>query len=122
SPDYLKSRGRPDGPLDLQKNEHECILFNDPAKGRPFAWEFHRGRKVITVPVSGRLTFDDAQSHLAACLAGYGVAQVFDLGIAEDLGTKRLVNLFPDWSDELFPLYVYLPSSQYISAKVRAFQ
>ena len=122
SPDYLKRRGRPSAPADLQKDAHECILFSDPATGRPFPWEFHRGRKVITIPVAGRLTFDDGMSHLAACLAGLGVAQVFDLGVTEHLKTGRLVHLFPDWSDELFPLFIYFPSRQYIPAKVRAFQ
>ena len=77
---------------------------------------------MISVPVSGRLTFDDGLSHLAACVAGCGVAQVFDLGIAEHLRSGRLLNLFPDWSDEVFPLHAYFPSAQYIPAKVRAFE
>ena len=68
------------------------------------------------------LTFDDGMSHLAACVAGCGVAQVFELGIADHLRSKRLLNLFPNWSDENFPLYIYFPSSQYIPAKVRAFE
>jgi len=122
APDYLKRKGRPLEPVDLKTARHECILFSDPATGRPFPWEFHRGRKVMTVPVSGRLTFDDAMSHLAACLAGSGVAQVFDLGITEHLKSGRLVHLFPDWSDEMFPLFIYFPSRHYIPAKVRAFQ
>jgi len=122
APDYLKRRGRPSEPSDLKTGAHECILFSDPETGRPFPWEFHRGRKVMTVPVSGRLIFDDAMSHLAACLAGSGVAQVFDLGITEHLKAGRLVNLFPDWSDELFPLFIYFPSRHYIPAKVRVFQ
>jgi DNA-binding transcriptional LysR family regulator len=122
SPEYIKRKGRPKRPADLQANGHECILFYDPATGRPFPWEFHSNGKSIKVRVSGRLTFDDGMSHLAACLSGYGVAQVFDFGIAEDLKTGRLINLFPKWSDELFPLYIYLPSRFYVPAKVRAFQ
>ena len=50
------------------------------------------------------------------------MAQVFDFGIAEDLKTGRLINLFPNWSDELFPLYIYLPSRFYVPAKVCTFQ
>jgi DNA-binding transcriptional LysR family regulator len=122
APNYLKRKGRPSEPADLKTGAHECILFSDPATGRPFPWEFHRGRKVITASVAGRLTFDDGMSHLAACLAGAGVAQVFDLGITEHLKAGRLVDLFPDWSDEMFPLYIYFPSRHYIPAKVRAFE
>jgi DNA-binding transcriptional LysR family regulator len=122
SPEYVKRKGCPRRPGDLKNNSHECILFRDPVTRRPFPWEFHHGSKVISVPVSGRLTFDDGMSHLAACVAGCGVAQVFELGIADHLRSKRLLNLFPNWSDENFPLYIYFPSSQYIPAKVRAFE
>jgi len=122
APAYLKRRGRPSAPADLKTGGHECLLFSDPLTGRPFPWEFHRGRKVMTVPVSGRLTFDDGMTHLAACLAGSGVAQVFDLGVAEHLEAGRLAHLLPDWSDEMFPLFIYFPSSHYIPGKVRAFQ
>jgi len=32
-----------------------------------------------------------------------------------------LINLFPDWSDEVFLLYVYHTSRHFVPAKVRAF-
>ena len=37
------------------------------------------------------------------------------------VGSGTLVELFPDWSDERFPLYVYYPSRSYVPAKVRKF-
>jgi DNA-binding transcriptional LysR family regulator len=122
SRDYVKRKGRPAKPEDLITDHHECLLFHDPLTRRPFSWEFHRKKKIITVPVSGRLTFDDGMSQLAACLAGCGVAQLFDWVIEDDLKTGRLINLFPEWSDELFPFYMYLPSAHYVPAKVRTFQ
>ena len=36
-------------------------------------------------------------------------------------GPSRLVELFPEWSDELFPLYAIYPSRLHRAAKVRAF-
>ena len=33
----------------------------------------------------------------------------------------KLVDLFPDWSDEVFPLYALMPSRHQPPAKVRAF-
>jgi DNA-binding transcriptional LysR family regulator len=35
--------------------------------------------------------------------------------------TGRLVKLFPEWSDERFPLYAVYPSRLHRAAKVRAF-
>jgi DNA-binding transcriptional LysR family regulator len=89
--------------------------------GQPFPWEFHRGKKTVTVPVKGRLILNDAATHLALCVAGYGVAQVFELGITQLLEDDVLVNLFPDWADELFPLYALYPSRILPPAKIRAF-
>jgi DNA-binding transcriptional LysR family regulator len=43
----------------------------------------------------------------AVCLAGYGIAQVLELGVDAHLSSGRLVTLFPDWEEERFPLYAY---------------
>jgi len=56
-----------------------------------------------------------------ACLAGFGVAQVIDLGLEPYFESGALINVFPDWSDERFPLYVYYVSRNYVPAKVRRF-
>ena len=60
-------------------------------------------------------------TKLGACLAGFGVAQVIDLGLEHHFKSGALINLFPDWSDERFPLYVYYVSRNYVPAKVRKF-
>jgi DNA-binding transcriptional LysR family regulator len=121
SPKYLHRRGRPKTPNDLAKSHHECLLFRDPVTGTPFLWEFHKGKRIVTVPVSGRFIVNDALTHLEACIAGMGIAQVFQLGIESMLENGKLVNLFPDWSDELFPLYVYHASRHFVPAKLRKF-
>lgn len=118
APNYLARHGRPTRPQDLMK--HECIMFRDPATDRPFAWEFWRKGKILTVQAAGRLTLNDAGTLLAACHAGQGIAQMLELG-AEGLRDGRLVELFPDWSGERFPLYVFYPSRRLPPAKVRAF-
>jgi len=118
APSYLARHVRPAHPQDLMK--HECIMFRDPATDRPFAWEFRRKGKMLPVQVAGRLTVNDAGTMLAACHAGQGIAQMLELG-AEGLRDGRLVELFPGWSDERFPLYVFYPSRRLPPAKVRAF-
>jgi DNA-binding transcriptional LysR family regulator len=74
----------------------------------------------VPVEVSGALTVSDVGTLLAACTAGVGIAQVMALGTADLLATGTLVELFPDWPDETFPLYVYHPSRHQPPAKVRA--
>ncbi|MGF6804922.1 DNA-binding transcriptional LysR family regulator [Paraburkholderia sp. Clong3] len=48
--------------------------------GRPFEWEFHRGKEVVSIPVSGRLLVSDVGTMLNACVAGAGIAQVMSIG------------------------------------------
>ena len=121
APSYLGRHGRPARPRDLGERGHECILFRDPRTGRPFAWEFHRGRKVVDVAVTGRLVVNDYATLLAACTAGHGIAQVMEVGTSDLIASGDLVVLFPDWSDELLPLYAFHASRHLPAAKVRAF-
>ena len=121
APSYLVRRGRPTHPRDLETERHECLLFRDPVTGRPFAWEFHRAGEVLPVAVSGRLVLNDVATALSACAAGLGVAQPMALGLDEMLADGRLVNLFPEWNGERFPLHAYYPSRRANSPRVRAF-
>ncbi len=121
SPKYLALRKLPRHPRDLEKDGHECILFRDPATGRPFSWEFQQGRKVLDVTVKGRLILNDGMTYLAACVSGLGVVQVFDWGLDDLMKTGQLVQLFPTWADEHWPLYALHLSRHHSPAKVRVF-
>ena len=119
TPEYLAKFGRPKKLEELRG--HACIQFRDPATGRPFQWEFHRGRRVVRVQVNRRLLINDVGTLLAACLVGAGIAQVLAPCAKELLDTGRVVELFPDWPDERFPLYALYPSRRLPAAKLRAF-
>ncbi|WP_322092077.1 LysR family transcriptional regulator [Paraburkholderia bannensis] len=121
SPAYLKKHGRPLKPTDLECAPHECIQFRDPLTGRPFVWEFHRPRRKVVIAARGRLTVNDVSTMHGACLAGHGIAQIMALGTQPLFESGKLVDLFPDWPDERFPLYALYPSRRHPSAKVTAF-
>lgn len=121
SPTYIARHGRPGHPQDLASDAHQCILAIDASTGQPFDWEFWRSNETVSVAVNGRLTVTDSGTKLGACLAGFGVAQVIDLGLAHHVASGAPINLFPDWSDERFPLYVYYVSRNHVPAKVRKF-
>jgi DNA-binding transcriptional LysR family regulator len=119
SPAYLQRHGRPPTPQDLLR--HQCIDFRDPLTGRPYDWEFHRKSEILPVRISSRLMLSDAGTMLTECLAGTGICQVLAIAVKQLLADGRLVNLFPDWPDERFPLYALYPSRHHPAAKVRAF-
>src|SRR6202453_2188281 len=121
SPIYIDRHGRPGRPRDLASHAHQCIQAIDPATGRPFDWEFRRGEESVPVAVNGRLTVADSATKIGACLAGFGIAQVVDLGLEQHFKSGALIDLFPDWPDERFPLYVYYASRNHLPAQVRRF-
>lgn len=121
APAYLQRHGHPKDPRELEKGYHVCIQFRDPETGRPYPWEFHKRRKKLVLETSGSLTVNDAGTLYSVCLAGHGMAQVMDLGVGPMIADGRLVEVFPDWPDERFPLYALHPSRHHLPAKTRAF-
>jgi DNA-binding transcriptional LysR family regulator len=119
APCYLKKHGRPKRPEKLA--EHDCIQYIDPQRGKPFEWEFHRGREIVPVETTGRLTLTDVDTMVGACIAGAGIAQVLALGVEQLLATGALIELFPEWPGETFPLFVIRPSRRLAPAAVEAF-
>jgi DNA-binding transcriptional LysR family regulator len=120
SPDYLQRHGHPDHPQQLIDDDHRCILFRDSVTGRAFPWEFHQRRRKLVLNPRGALMMNDAGTLYSTCLAGHGIAQVFELGAEPYLASGELVQLFDKWSDERFPLYAYYPSRHHVPAKTRA--
>ena len=121
APSYIARWGRPAKPEELESGIHRCLEFRNPETGKPFRWEFHRRRKRILVDTRGRLTVNDPGALLNACLAGSGIAQMLLLGAEHLIAEGRLVNLFPEWTDERYPFYAYYPSRHHMPAKTRAF-
>jgi len=121
APSYLKRYGHPTDPQVLEDSDHVRIDFRNPDTGRPFQWEFHRGSERFLLYSEGQLVTNDVGTMHSVCLAGYGIAQVMALGAEHLLASGRLVNLFPEWAEERFPLYVLYPSRNHMPAKVNAF-
>lgn len=119
APCYLQAHGRPQRPEDLAG--HACLQFRNPLTGRPFEWELQCGQKTVPVQTNGPLLLTDVNTMLQACLAGAGVVQVMSLGVGHWIESGALVELFPDWPDETFPLSAIHPSRRHPAAKVRAF-
>jgi DNA-binding transcriptional LysR family regulator len=119
APSYIKTRGRPKSPEALAA--HDCIQYVDPQRGKPFEWEFRRAEEKLPVNTTGRLMLADVDTMIAACVAGAGIAQVLALSVEPLVANGMLVDLFPDWPGETFPLFAIRPSRRLAPAKVEAF-
>ena len=85
------------------------------------SWAFRRGRKQLALTPQGRLTVNDVGTLHSVCIAGQGIAQILALGAESLLASGKLIELFPDWGDEVYPLHALYPSRRHPPAKVRAF-
>jgi DNA-binding transcriptional LysR family regulator len=119
SPAYIKAHGKPMHPRDVEARD--CIDFYDAANARPYDWEVRRKNEVLPLRVKGRLLVSDSGTLLGACEAGAGIAQILEIGCEHLIRSGRLIELFPGWSDERFPLHAIYPSRLHRAAKVRAF-
>jgi DNA-binding transcriptional LysR family regulator len=119
SPAYIKAHGKPKHPKEIEKRD--CIDFYDATNGRPYDWELRRKNEVLPLRVKGRLLTSDSGTLIGACEAGFGIAQIIEIGSERLVRSGRLVELFPGWSEERFPLYAIFPTRLHRAAKVRAF-
>ena len=110
----LEERGRPEHPRDLAR--HDAIQFRDPATGRPFEWIFVQNGRVLSVTPKVRMIALSAVVMVALLI----LVQKLEIELRATPGLD-LVDLFPDWGDERYPLYAYIPSRRHTPAKVRAF-
>jgi DNA-binding transcriptional LysR family regulator len=115
---YLKAHGRPKHPRELER--HHAIQFRDPATGRPFEWIFVKNGRSLSVTPKTRLIVNDTAAALVACTAGVGIVQKLEMEL-RTVPHLELVDLFPEWGEERFPLYLHLPSRRHPPAKVKVF-
>lgn len=119
TPAYLTRRGRPAHPSDL--SHHDTIDFWDPVACRPYDWVFQRENEVLPVKVNAKMMTSDAVTMLTACLADVGICQILPIGAQHLFDQGKLIDLYPDWPGEVFPLYAIYPSRRQRAAKVQAF-
>jgi DNA-binding transcriptional LysR family regulator len=119
SPKYIARHGRPKHPSDLVR--HRCLQFLDPHTGTPYEWEFVSAEQSLPVETKGPLTFTDPKAMLTECVAGTGIAQIIGWGVGELLKRGDLIDLFPKWHGERFPLHAFHPSGKHPPAKVGVF-
>ncbi|MES5047226.1 LysR substrate-binding domain-containing protein [Rhizobium nepotum] len=94
SPDYLKRRGSPRTPTDLE--QHDCLTFNF-RRARP-SWPFRADGRDVTQPVQGSIVVNNGETMKQMVLAGAGVARVGLFHVADDIAAGRLIPLLEDFN------------------------
>ncbi|AGC48492.1 LysR family transcriptional regulator [Myxococcus stipitatus DSM 14675] len=119
SPAYLKKRGTPTRPEDLE--HHDCISFRAPTTGLLYHWELERGRRELRVPVKGPLVADHAQFMLRMAIAGVGLAYLAEIEAEPALSSGAVRAVMEDWTPSVPGLFLYYPHRARASPPLRAF-
>lgn len=115
SPDYLKRHSRPASPEDL--TAHDCLIYTG---SRQPDWQFHCGKRLVSVRPVGRLRADSGEAIVQWALAGLGLAMVPTFLVADHIASGALEPLLLDYPAPEASIYVLRPPGSYVPAKVRA--
>jgi DNA-binding transcriptional LysR family regulator len=117
SPDYLRRKGRPQAPRDLER--HNCILQRLPSGTLP-VWIFERAGDTVEVEVGGSVITNDLDLATLAALDGVGIARVPESAVASWLASEQLLRLLDEWVPQPVELYLYYAGSKQMPAPLRA--
>ncbi|GHG84048.1 LysR family transcriptional regulator [Comamonas sp. JC664] len=117
SPDYLKARGTPKTPKDLEK--HDCLLFGNGLENN--VWTLFSGNRSVDIKVPARLVVNEPDMVYAVARAGAGIALLPNLHFSSELTSGRLQRILPDWHSSETPVNAVYPSTRHHSPKVMAF-
>ena len=120
SPDYLARKGTPAHPLEIEE-KHTSLIYFSPHSGRHYPLEFRKDAEAIDVAGPYQLSVNEANAYVSSLVAGLGIGQITSFQAERYLRSGALVQLLPEWTQPLLPVYVVYPPNRHLSAKVRAF-
>jgi len=118
APSYLKQRGIPQAPEDLQN--YETLNYSYLSSGDNWTLTHSDGRQsIVMIKPRVHATNGDILRELA--IASHGIIMQPDFIVSAALQSGALEPILADWSIEGYHLYAVYLSRKFLSAKVRAF-
>jgi DNA-binding transcriptional LysR family regulator len=117
APSYFKEHPKPKTPHDLLR--HKCINFRHGAAGL-YRWEFEKGKKSLSVAVTGPLIVDDVENMARAAIDGVGLAFISDERVEQQLASGELIRVLEDWCQPFPGFFLYYPSRRQQPAALSA--
>ena len=117
---YLERFGTPRTLDDLKA--HRLVHYAATFGGAPYGFEVAEGDDVRTIAMSGRVTVNNSDAYVAACVAGLGIIQAPAVGkMNEMLSTGQLVEILPDHRPEPMPVTILYAERRTLAKRVRVF-
>ncbi|WP_430390100.1 LysR family transcriptional regulator [Dyella sp. 20L07] len=118
-PDYLKHRGIPQTPLDLE--QHDCIHYRFVTTGKLMDWQLATSLADPPLRLHPVLTCNNMEAVLAATIDGHGIAYMPDFLARQAIQEGRLKTVLDDYLVDQGQFWAVWPSSRQLTPKIRVF-
>ncbi|MYM31766.1 LysR family transcriptional regulator [Duganella sp. CY15W] len=119
SPGYLKERGVPKTPTELE--QHECLAYASATGPATSDWRFMRDEENFTINVKTRLRLNDAKALLNAALHDLGIVFVAEDLARESLNSGRLVKVLAEYETPSRPIHLIYHPDRRQTPKLKSF-
>ena len=119
SPAYIERYGVPKSLDDLTRHQLVHYVTTLGAKSPGFEY-MHKG-EVKFVGMNGSVTVNNSDAYSAACMAGFGIAQIPRVGAHDYLMQGQLIEILPDFRAEPMPVSLLYANRRNLSRRVQVF-
>ena len=120
SPGYLRERGTPLSPGDLE--HHECMAYAQSPEPMSDRWRFVRNGQVEeTKHGHSRLQANSASALFAAALEGFGIVILGEDVVREALASGQLVPVLSGYEIPARPMHLLFHADRRQTSKLRSF-
>lgn len=119
SPAYIANYGIPHTLDDLA---HHHLVHYVPTLGtKSSGFEFVQDGELKCIAMGGNITVNNSDAYTAACLAGFGIAQIPCVGAQEHVAQGKLIEVLPAFRAEPMPVSLLYPNRRNLSRRVQVF-
>lgn len=119
SPSYVSHFGLPASLAELRA--HHLVVAYAPSLIGAATWDYMVGSEERSVPMRSTLTVDNAESYVAAALAGLGIIQVPAYDVRHHIESGALVPILPRFTAAALPISLLYPSKRHVPARLEVF-
>jgi len=119
SPSYIARFGLPHTLADL--SQHQLIHYTTTLGSKSSGFEYTENGDVKHVAMHGNISVNNSDAYSAACLAGFGIAQIPRIGAQDALAQGKLVEILPAYRAEPMPVSLLYPNRRNLSRRVQVF-
>ena len=117
TPRYLRTNGIPKVPDDIRA--HRCVKHTGLTPRNE--WHFRVGRRDVSIPVASRVSCNEIDSSLSACIDGLGLGMFLSYQVAPLRKSGRLKYVLEQFEPEPIPVHVVYAHSALLSNRTHAF-